>query len=935
MEREDDRVRARVVAVTNQKGGVGKTTTTINLAASLALADQKVLLVDVDPQANLTSGVGLRGQSGAGGTIYDALTSGHAESRSTRGVHPAHRGRRPLRHSCRPEPHRRGDRARRRCRNASSGCAACSRRCGTQFDSIFIDCPPSLGLLTLNALVAADAVLIPLHCEYFALEGLADLVATMRRVRASLNPSLDIEGVLLTMNDERTNLGATGRPRRARVLQGKGVRHRRSRATCASREAPSHGKPVVLYDAKSRGAEAYVALAREVLARNAPPGLRRKPATDQRKIAARSYRVPVNAQRLRDQHGPNATNGALGKGLSALIPDAPEPTPSRVTRARHGSASRPTSYQPRARDGRRAPGGARAIDQGQRRHSADRRAHAPTATRYQIIAGERRWRAAQQAGLRACRWSSASRERPRAQRLLEMALIENIQREDLNPIEEAAAYRRLADEFHLTQDDIAAAVGKDRATIANMLRLLKLPDEVREEVAAGRLSMGHARAMLALTDEAEQRTPGAGDHRARVCRCARPKALVKKVDRTRTGACRERTTARRRRAHARRGREAAASAGHARPHHSSRKEGTHRDRVLERRGADPDLRGAGRQLTGARMTADTRRHMTAEATDRTGRLRRLSEQTRRRRARSGVERPATQTDPRVLVDFRTADDAGVYTWEGGPALVQTVDFFTPIVDDPFIYGQIAAANSLSDMYAMGGRPVTALAIAGFPEEELDTETIRQIFLGGFDKLREAGVALLGGHTVRDPEMKFGYAVTGAVDPDRMLANAGARAGDILILTKPLGTGIVGTAIKFDARRPAPIARAAIASMTTLNAARGAGPVAVRARRSRVHRHHRLWPDRPRDRDGRRRAVSRSRSILRPADIRRRPRDGGNEPIRRHGIQPRALRGRDVNRYAWSTARRQISVRSPDVRGADGGHRAAAANRVRLRWPMRV
>ncbi len=174
-----------------------------------------------------------------------------------------------------------------------------------------------------------------------------------------------------------------------------------------------------------------------------------------------------------------------------------------------------------------------------------------------------------------------------------------------------------------------------------------------------------------------------------------------------------------------------------------------------------------------------------------------------------------QTDPRVLSDFRTADDAGVYAWEGGPALVQTVDFFTPIVDDPFTFGQIAAANSLSDIYAMGGRPLTALAIAGFPDA-LDGETIRQIFLGGFDKLREAGVALLGGHTVRDPEPKFGYAVTGAVDPARMLTKAGARIDDVLILTKPLGTGIVGTAVKFG-RAPVALAGASVTSMTTLNA----------------------------------------------------------------------------------------------------------------------
>jgi selenide,water dikinase len=176
-----------------------------------------------------------------------------------------------------------------------------------------------------------------------------------------------------------------------------------------------------------------------------------------------------------------------------------------------------------------------------------------------------------------------------------------------------------------------------------------------------------------------------------------------------------------------------------------------------------------------------------------------------------------QTDPRVLVDFRTSDDAGVYAWESGPALVQTVDFFTPIVDDPYLYGQIAAANSLSDVYAMGGRPLTALAIAGFPEDGLDIDTIRQIFRGGVDALREAGVALLGGHTVRDREIKFGYAVTGAVDPAHMWTNAGARAGDILFLTKPIGTGIIGTAIKFG-RAPEAAVELAVASMRTLNKA---------------------------------------------------------------------------------------------------------------------
>ena len=175
------------------------------------------------------------------------------------------------------------------------------------------------------------------------------------------------------------------------------------------------------------------------------------------------------------------------------------------------------------------------------------------------------------------------------------------------------------------------------------------------------------------------------------------------------------------------------------------------------------------------------------------------------------------TDDRVLVDFRTADDAGVFAWESGPALVQTVDFFTPIVDDPYIYGEIAAANAVSDIYAMGGRPLTALAIAAFPKEGLESQTIREIFRGGFDKLREAGVALLGGHTVQDQEIKFGYAVTGSIDPARILTNGGARPGDVLFLTKPLGTGIVGTAIKFDRAAP-PLADEAVRSMRTLNRA---------------------------------------------------------------------------------------------------------------------
>ena len=176
--------------------------------------------------------------------------------------------------------------------------------------------------------------------------------------------------------------------------------------------------------------------------------------------------------------------------------------------------------------------------------------------------------------------------------------------------------------------------------------------------------------------------------------------------------------------------------------------------------------------------------------------------------------PVPAPDDRVLVDYRTSDDAGVYRFGDGRALVQTVDFFTPVVDDPVAYGRIAGANALSDIYAMGGRPLTALAIAGFPKDA-DRAVLSQIFKGGLEALGEAGVALLGGHTVQDQEIKFGYAVTGEVDPARMWTNAGARPGDRLVLTKPLGTGVIATAIKFQ-RADARTAEAAIASMIRLN-----------------------------------------------------------------------------------------------------------------------
>ncbi|MBA2353725.1 MAG: ParA family protein [Acidobacteria bacterium] len=249
---------SKIIAVSNQKGGVGKTTTTINLAASMAMADQRVLVVDMDPQGNLTSGLGQKSPTGA--TVYESLV-GDAPlpilSTPVDGLSLVPAGRHLAGAEVELVPMERRERR----------LEALLSPIRARYDFILIDTPPSLGLLTLNALVAADTVLIPLHCEYFALEGLADLMATLARLRQALNPRLDVEGVVLTMFGERTNLSAQVAREIRQFFESKvftTVIPRNVRLA----EAPSHGLPVLLYDPRSKGADAYVALALELLNRN-------------------------------------------------------------------------------------------------------------------------------------------------------------------------------------------------------------------------------------------------------------------------------------------------------------------------------------------------------------------------------------------------------------------------------------------------------------------------------------------------------------------------------------------------------------------------------------------------------------------------------------------------------------------------------------------
>ena len=440
---------AKIVAIANQKGGVGKTTTAINLGAALGAFERRTLLVDCDPQGNATRGLGLVASPPH---LYQVLV-GDAPIRDA------------IRESGFPNldvlP---SDRDLVGVEVEFVGTEGWQLRLrgileevAGDYDMILLDCPPSLGHLTVNALSAADGVLVPLQTEYFALEGISELMATVRRVQATINPGLDIAGILLTMYDDRTNLSKDVAAEIRNHFPGRvfdAVVPRNVRLA----EAPSHG----LADLRVR---------HQVPGRGGVP--RPRPG-----VHARGRGVSPARKR------------GLGRGLDALLQDEP-------ARTLPVDQLHPNKYQPRtAFDEEKLDELAQSIRaQGLMQPivvTPDGRGT------YSIIAGERRWRASQRAGLEQV--PVVVREVADDRELLELALVENLQRSDLNPVEEAEAYRTLASKFDLSQEEIATRVGKARSTVANALRLLKLPDEIQQLIRAGQLTAGQARPLLAIED---------------------------------------------------------------------------------------------------------------------------------------------------------------------------------------------------------------------------------------------------------------------------------------------------------------------------------------------------------------------------------------------------------------------------------------------------
>ena len=486
-------LRRRVLTVANQKGGVGKTTSTVNLAAALALHGLKVLVIDLDPQGNASTALGVEHRSGTP-SVYEVLlgemTLSDAAAVSDQSdnlycvpatIDLAGSEIELVSMSARES----------RLKEALSDEALDQ----LQPDYVFIDCPPSLGLLTVNAMVAAQEVLIPIQCEYYALEGLSQLLSNIKLVQTHLNPTLDISTILLTMYDGRTKLADQVTAEVRKHFERTVLKTVIPRSVKVS-EAPGYGQTVLAYDPGSRGAMSYLDAAKEIADRGA--GL--EALVSERK-------------------------GGLGRGLASLIPQGPPVTPA-SQRPTNGTTTTGTAPEPVVESEvagavyREIPTSSIKANPKQPRQVFDEDALAelehsirefglmqPIVVRelgageYELVMGERRLRASQRAELAAI---PAIVRQTADDAMLRDALLENIHRVQLNPLEEAAAYQQLLEEFAVTHEELAGRIGRSRPVITNTIRLLKLPLPVQRRVAAGVLSAGHARALLGLDDASAQ-----------------------------------------------------------------------------------------------------------------------------------------------------------------------------------------------------------------------------------------------------------------------------------------------------------------------------------------------------------------------------------------------------------------------------------------------
>ena len=517
--------RRRVFTIANQKGGVGKTTTAVNLAAALAVQGLKTLVIDLDPQGNASTALGITDRQAGTPSSYEVLL-----------------GEVSLQSALRRSPHS----ERLFCVPSTIDLAgaeielvsmvarenrlrnALAELQDFDFDYVFVDCPPSLGLLTINALVAAPEVLIPIQCEYYALEGVSQLMRNIEMVKAHLNPQLDVTTVILTMYNGRTKLAdqvaeevrryfgskvlRTVIPRSVKVLGSPGLQHDdhrvrpritrghelsrrepRTRATRLTtiREGTTMTQPLRKKGGLGRGLASLIP--------TGPAEGDSGPATLGPRMGDAAADVLIG--------GPTQGAAAMGAVYREITPSDIEPNPKQPRQVFDEEALAELVHSIRE-FGLLQPIVVRAT------------AGTPGGARYQIVMGERRWRAAQEAGLATI---PAIVRETGDDNLLRDALLENIHRAQLNPLEEAAAYQQLLDEFGVTHDELASRIGRSRPLISNMIRLLKLPIAVQRRVAAGVLSAGHARALLALESgpEAQESSPAGSSRRA--CRCEPPR----------------------------------------------------------------------------------------------------------------------------------------------------------------------------------------------------------------------------------------------------------------------------------------------------------------------------------------------------------------------------------------------------------------------------